>query len=108
MSGRLNEQLEELQHIVTRADVRARVLPENALEAVSPRDEAACPELVLDLTKEVLLASAADQVGVEVAEPDVIERVRAAQALVARLDVDRRVGSPAVDRRMVVVEVAPI
>ena len=63
-------------------------------------------DLVLGLAEERLLARGADEVRVEVAVADVVERPLAAELLVAGRDVDRGVRAAAADGRAVVVEVA--
>ena len=57
-------------------------------------EDAADADLVLRLAEEGLLARGADEVGVEVAVADVVERALAAELLVAGRDVDRGVAPP--------------
>ena len=49
-----------------------------------------CGEPLLERFEEQLLAAVAVDVGIEVPEPDVGERVRAVELLIARVEVDRR------------------
>ena len=91
--------------------VRRRVLLEHVDEPVAVVDveqQLLRVDLLARLAEEVLLARRADEVGVLVAVADVLERVVAAEALVAGLDVDLRV---LVERRRgerVVVEVVAV
>ena len=72
------------------ADVRGRVLGEDVEQLVAVVDQLLGRQLLARLAQEVLLARRAHEVVVEVAEADVLERVVAAQPLVAGLDVDLR------------------
>jgi hypothetical protein len=67
------------------------VLAERAQQRVAVAEQRLDPELRARLAQELVLAGGADEVVVSVAIADVVERVAPAQALVAGLDVDRRV-----------------
>ena len=81
--------------------VRGRVLAEDLLELVALLDQARHAGLLLGGADDLLLAHAAHEVGVLVAEARVLERLLAAQPLVARRHVDVGVLGG-------VVEVAPV
>ena len=87
-----DRQLDQLEDLRGAANVRGGVRAQDLGQRLAVAEQLAGAELVLGLADEVLLAGGADQVGVGVAEADVVERVRAAELLVARLDVDRGVG----------------
>ena len=104
LGGRERE-LEQPQHVRAAADVGVRVLAEDVEQVVAALEQLRDPDLLLELPEELLLARRAHDVGVLVAVADVVERVLAADLLVALLQVDRRVVGP-VSR--VVVEVAAV
>jgi hypothetical protein len=76
---------------VERVEVGLGVAAEDLDELVAVGEELGDPDLRLGLAQEVLLARAPDDVVVQVAVADVLERGLAAQPLVARRDVDDRV-----------------
>ena len=101
----VDRQSQQRDHRAAAVDVRARVLRHDLDQLLLLRDQLAGADLRLRLPEEVLLARGAHDVGVGVAVADVVERVLAAQLLVAGVDVDRRV---LVVRVRVVVEVAAV
>ena len=104
LGGRERE-LEQPQDVRAAADVGVGVLAEDVEQVVAALEQLRDPDLLLELPQELLLARGADDVGVLVPVADVVERILAADLLVARLQVDRRVVG-LVSR--VVVEVAPV
>ena len=66
----------------------SRVAPEDPQQLLAVAEQPPEPDLVLGLAQEVLLARRAHEVGVGVAEAHVVQRLRAAELLVAGADVD--------------------
>ena len=99
--GREGHQLEQVQDrvVVVQALVGLRVAADELGQLVALVEDLLGADLRLGLAQEVLLPRRAHEVGVGVAEAHVVERVLAAQPLVAGLDVDRRVARA---RRVVV------
>ena len=91
--GREGDQLQQVQDrvVVVQALVGLRVAADELGQLVALVEDLLGADLRLGLAQEVLLARGAHEVGVGVAEAHVVERVLAAQPLVAGLDVDRRV-----------------
>ena len=89
--GRRDHEVEQPQHRLRRPDVGLCDVAEDLDELVALVDQLRDADLRLDLAEEVLLARRADEVVVVVAVADVVERVLAADLLVAGLDVDVRV-----------------
>ena len=86
------ERLDELDHLdrVLQGVVRGRVLLEDVEEFLAIGDHLRGWHRGPRLADEVLLARGADEVVVLVAEADVLQRLEAAETLVAGLDVDLR------------------
>ena len=91
LRGAVDGELDEREHLLGAADVGAGVLAERLQQLVAVAEQLRDAELCAGLAQEVVLAGGADEVVVTVAVADVIQRVTPAQALVAGLDVDRRV-----------------
>ncbi len=87
-------QLEQPERVPARVDVGLGVLAEDLEQAVAVGEQLAGGELLLRLAQELLLAGAANEVVVLVAEAHVGERVVAAELLVARVEVDVGVLDP--------------
>src|SRR4029077_16511078 len=89
----LERELEQAQDrgCVGARDVRLRVAAEDPQELLAVAEDPPEPDLLLGRREERLLARRADEVVVEVPVADVVERVAAAELLVARVEVDRRV-----------------
>ena len=96
-AGRERHQLGQPQDLLGAADVGVGVPAEQPRERQVVVDDLLDAALLLGLADEVLLAGGADDVGVGVAVAHVVERVAAAQPLVAGLDVDRGVGDVGVE-----------
>ena len=105
LAGRLGHEPQQREDRGAGVDVGAHRLPEDLQQLLAVGEDAADADLVLGLAQERLLARGADEVVVEVAVAHVVQRVLAAQPLVAGADVDRRVRPAAAVGRAVVVEV---
>ena len=91
LAGGVDGELDERGHLLGAADVGAGVLAEQAQQLMAVAEQLLDADLRARLAQEVVLAGGAHEVVVAVAVAHVVERVAAAQALVAGLDVDRRV-----------------
>ena len=91
LAARVDGELDEREHLLGAADVGAGVLAERLQQLVAVAEQVRDAELRAGLAQEVVLTGGADEVVVAVAVAHVVQRVAAAQALVAGLDVDRRV-----------------
>src|SRR5215213_3813845 len=76
-------QLQQAQDIRAPANVGLRVLAEDVEQVLAPLEELRQADLLLELAQELLLARRTHDVGVLVPVTDVVERVVAAELLIA-------------------------
>ena len=103
----VEEELQHLEHRLRIVDVRGRVLGEDLDQLLAVPEQPLGRDLRAGLAQELLLAGGADDVVVCVAIAGVVERVEAAERLVAGLQVDLLVVGGG-GGSVVVVEVAPV